>query len=42
MRLSSSAREHRRFLLGFPIFMVVLTWPTVIYVFDAERLLAAH
>ena len=34
MRLSSSARKHWRFLIGFPILMAVMTWPTIIYVFD--------
>ncbi|MCY3865360.1 MAG: glycosyltransferase family 39 protein [Chloroflexi bacterium] len=35
MPLSSSARQHWRFLIGFPIFMVIMTWPTIIHVFDA-------
>ena len=34
MRLSTAAREHWRFLIGFPIFMVIMTWPTLIHVFD--------
>lgn len=34
MRLSVIAREHWRFLIGFPILMIVMTWPTIIYVID--------
>ncbi len=34
MRLSAIAREHWRFLIGFPILLIVMTWPTIIYVFD--------
>ena len=33
MRLSSSARRHWRFLIGFPLFMIAMTWPTIIHVF---------
>ena len=34
MRISDIFREHWRFLIGFPMLMIVMTWPTIIYVFD--------
>ena len=36
MRLSSCARAHWRFLIGFPIFLVIMTWPTIVHVFDGS------
>ena len=33
-RISMGLREHRLFCLGFPLLLVVMTWPTFIYVFD--------
>ena len=36
MRISSIAREHWRFFIGFPILLVLMTWPTIIYVVDAS------
>lgn len=36
MRIADGLRKHRLFCLGFPLLLVVMTWPTIVYVFDAS------
>jgi len=34
--ISKRARRHRLFLLGFPLLFVLMTWPTIVYVFESS------
>ena len=36
MTISKFARRHRLFLLGFPLLAILMTWPTIVYVFDSS------
>ena len=34
MRIINGLRKHWPFCLGFPLLLVLMTWPTIVYVFD--------
>ena len=36
MTISKRVRRHRLFLLGFPLLAVLMTWPTIFYVFESS------
>ncbi|MCY3833875.1 MAG: glycosyltransferase family 39 protein [Chloroflexi bacterium] len=36
MSILNGLRKHWLFCLGFPLLLVVMSWPTVVYVFDAN------
>ena len=35
-RLPSSFRHHLHFIIIVPLLIIVMTWPTIVYVFDTD------